>query len=62
MAEYKVIEIRGFLTDWREVDRDTAKRHVNFLIDNSLCPHKVIVDHINTKMLRGVTVDELLRE
>lgn len=57
------IEIKSLFSGWMEVDRKTAKKYVEFLMRHiSRSDKKVKTEYINKNRLRGVTVEELLKQ
>jgi hypothetical protein len=58
-----MIEIKPIFGGWREVDKNKAKDFVTFLIQNCQAVHpKHINEYINSNKLRGITVEELLKD
>lgn len=56
------IQIKSFYGGWHEADKPRAKKFVEGLLRASLINRSAFIGHINQKMLRGITVEELLRE
>lgn len=58
-----MIEIKPLFGGWREADKNTARDFVIFLIQNSTAIHRNhINEYINSNKIRGITVEELLKE
>lgn len=61
--EVKNIEIRGFFTDWHEVDEEKARKYVLGLMKMITALKKSEqIEFIETKRLRGITVEDLLSD
>ncbi len=56
------IYIRGLVSDWREVTREQAERFIRFIIGGTMCGDKNYKHEIAQEHLKGITVEELLKE
>lgn len=58
-----MIEIKSTFSDWHEVSKEQAKEYVKFLLQNMNAIKKTEqAEYINKNKLRGITVEELLKE
>ena len=53
------IEIRGIFADWKEVELERALEYVKMLKRGMMTTDKNKNEYINSKRLRGTTVEEL---
>lgn len=56
----KKIEIRGYFSDWHEVDREKAEEYIINKL-KKMTPLSNIYEYIEHRFLRGITVQELLK-
>ena len=55
------IQIKPVISDWKKVDRQQAKKFVEFLINNiTAMKSNDAIKYINEERIRGITVEELL--
>ena len=58
-----MIEIRGFFTDWHEVDEKKAREYISKIMKMMIAMNKSEqIAFIEQKRLRGITVKELLSD
>lgn len=58
-----MIEIRGFFTDWHEVDEEKAREYISKIMKMMIAMNKSEqIAFIEQKRLRGITVKELLSD
>lgn len=55
-----MIEIRGFFTDWHEVDKEKAREYISKIMKMMIAMKKSEqIAFVEEKRLRGITVKEL---
>ena len=55
-----MIEIRGFFTDWHEVDEENAREYISKIMKMMIALKKSEqIAFVEEKRLRGITVKEL---
>lgn len=57
-----MIEWRTLFHGWKEVTPEQAKRIVKRVLENSNVSKEKLIPHLNERRLRGITVEELLKE
>ena len=56
------IEIRSFFSDWHKVDKQTAINYIKWVIESTTgMKGEKLIKFIEEKRLRGITVEELLK-
>lgn len=59
-----MIQIKGIFSGWREVDKSFAKEYIKSLLERIVAIRGIDakIKYINDNRLKGITVEELLRE
>lgn len=57
-----MIQIRGIMSDWREVTKEQAKRFISFMIAGTMTGDEQKRIEMAQRHLKGITVEELLKE
>ena len=62
--EQKPILIKSFFTDWHEVDRETAKDYILYLLANmpAIKGRENKIKYLQDRKIKGISINELIGE